>query len=144
MRFWKSVVLVALVVLSLPSLAMAQTHPCDITPTQNATFTGQVKAQWCWDGKNTDGLPDTATTYKVYFDSDVTPTVTGVPTLVTTTANAAGQKLYESSYFAAKAGPHSIRVSVSDASAESLASLPFAFSQVVAPPSQPFGLRTAK
>lgn len=146
MRQWICGVVV-LVVLALSAPAFAQTpHPCDVVPAQDQSFSGPVKAGFCWDGKDKDGLVTAAslTTVKVFLDSNLTPTVTGIPVLVTPTANIAGMKYYETAYFTPSVGSHSVRATIGNSGGESIASLPFAFTQVVNPPSQAIGLRTVK
>jgi hypothetical protein len=113
--------------LAMASPAFAQTHPCDITPTPNPILSGPVKAQWCSDGKGPSGAPSPVTLVKVFLDGNATPTWTGAPVQVTSTANAAGFKLYESALFTVPKGTHVITVVQSNSTGDGIPSLPFSF-----------------
>jgi len=134
----------AVVVLMLSATSgFAQTHPCDTAPTQTI-FSGQVKAQWCTDSKDTDGNPTVITLVKVYIDGNSTPTWTGAPILVTPTANANGLKMYESGLFSIPKGTHSVRAAQANATGDGSLSVPFSFGIQDALPGTVIQLRIAK
>jgi hypothetical protein len=133
--------------LTLPLTAAAQSHPCDTPPTLSPTLAGQVKAQFCWDGKDADGNPTSLplTRVKLFFDGATTPAQTLVPVVVTPTANAAGFKLYETPFFTMAVGPHTVVAALVNSSGTGGQSTPpFPFVVVDGLPSLPSNLRIAK
>lgn len=145
MRNLKTILVVAgLAMLALASPAQAQTHPCDVVPTQNITLSGPVKAQFCSAGLDVDGVPTSLVTVKVYVDGNTTPTVTGVPVVVTATPNATGERLYEAAYMTLSKASHTVKVTLSNATTEGPASLPFVFALVDGAPAAATKVRAVK
>lgn len=145
----KSIVIGVLLAVSLvlfgAQSAHAQTHPCDVTIVQSETFSGPVKVAFCSDLKDTDGLPTSITTVKVYLDANTTPTQTGIlPSPTSVSPNAAGQNYYVMPPVTLSKGTHTLRATLSSSAGESLPSLPFGFAITLALPSVPIGLRTVK
>jgi len=145
----KSLILGALLLLSWPTAAAAQTHPCDLVITQNPTITGARKVGFCFANKLTDDSVNTApVTVKIYIGTNTTPTVTALLTSTTfvasSTANAAGFKYYETaSTLSFPIGTTSFRVTVATATSPENSSAPFALSVAPAPLEAPVGLRIA-
>lgn len=99
-----------LALLLMPSMASAQTaHPCDVAPVPNQNFAGQVKVQYCHDGKDVNGAATVVTQVKVFVDGNTTPTITQTPVLVTPTASATGFRLYETGYLTLGKGSHTVQ-----------------------------------
>lgn len=128
----------------LSSPAFAQTHPCDVTPTPSPILSGPVKAQWCSDGKDATGALVPVTLVKVFVDGNATPTWTGAPVQVTSTANAAGFKLYESAYFTVAKGTHTVTAVQANATGDGIPSVPFSFGIQDALPGTVIQLRVVK
>lgn len=124
--------------------AHAQTHPCDVPPVPNQTFSGKVKAVFCYDGKDENGMPTSITGVKVFLDTNTTPTFTGVPTLLTPTANATGFKQYETAYFTVPKGAHVVKGVLVNATGDGLPSVPFPFSVQDGLPGIPTNWQIAK
>lgn len=123
-----------LLLLLVPSLASAQTHPCDQPElTQQSTKSGPNVLSWCWIGQDETGDPAVPTQWAVIVDGTRT-----VLTNVTkgTTPNSLGKFQYTTPYTFVK-GPAKtfvIEVTTVDGTAQAL---PLSVTVTGAPPKKP-------
>ena len=132
------VILVAFLMFSA-SLAVAQTHPCDLTyPTSGTGVVGPHPLKLCHPGTDASGTAP-VTSWELYIDgaggATITMTTNGI-------ANAAGLKEYTATV-QALLGTHTYEVSAVNSIGESAKSAPFTFVATPAPtaPASPVKVR---
>lgn len=122
-RWW---VMLGASLLCVPSVAQAQTHPCDSTPVSiTATNTNQTfTLGWCHDGKDINGQTLAAPlTWRIYRNTTLLPSTTTV--VKSATANAAGLYYYTHTRSETSAGVYTFEVAAVTSAGEG-ARVPFA------------------
>lgn len=138
----KKFVFSAMFVMGLAAPALAQAHPCDTPPVAGANVKSPFVVQYCWSGKDDDGVtPTTATSVKVLLDGVVAKTVP--PPVAVGAPSAAGLNLYQVTGVAAAKGTHTVSVVVTTADGDAAPSPAYSFS-VVGKPAPASGTRVTQ
>lgn len=136
--------LLILILFAFPSIAQAQTHPCDVTPPIPDVRPGAVfGVGFCVPSHDIEGNPINFDSFKVAVDSvqqfNAALTAIGGP-------NAAGDLYFETpkTLKVASAGNHTVVIIAANLGGDSIPSLPLSFAAKVLPPSQPTKPRIVK
>jgi hypothetical protein len=132
-----------LLALAMPSVAQAQTHPCDAAAVSPEVRPGVAfSVGFCFSGKDAEGNPVVVDVFKVTIDSAPVFSATIAPTGA---PNAAGLSFYQTpkTLTVATQGNHSVIVVASGPGGDS-PSGPLVFVVKALAPSPPLNLRIVK
>lgn len=126
----KKILLSLILVFGFSAAASAQTHPCDASPA-SVNVKSPFKVQWCWNGKDEDGTPTTATEIKILFDGVEAKTV--APSAPIGSPSATGYSLYQATGVVAPKGAHVLTVVITTVDGDAAPSAPYSFSVIGKP-----------